>query len=572
MTPSVDKLIAIVGPDVSISEAVKRMASEHVVFFGLVAVLDERQRVLGILNNGDIIRLLARGYDFSNPVSSVMIPDPICVAPQLSTDEIIADVYRQVRLKPRLARENVAYVLVVDGNGKLEGVLDFSGMVARHGRQGGKVAVYGLGFVGLTLAVALASRGYSVTGFDIDEKMIAALKSGTGHVHEPGLYDMLSACLERDTIDFKLSGSKDRHGVAIIAVGTPVNDEGQADLTALEAVTRSIGANLSSGDLVLLRSTVPVGTTRDFVSPLLEELSGLVAGTDFHIAFAPERTVEGRAMRELQTLPQIVGGLTSRCAQKASTFFGTLANAVVQVDGLEAAELVKLANNSFRDLSFAFSNSLALLSDRFNVDAFRLISSANEGYPRNTIPLPSPGVGGYCLTKDPFLFAAVAPEMDHAVLARSGRSANRLAARYPVKAFKRWLDRQGKPMSGCRVLVIGLAFKGQPETNDLRGSAALDVAHELKEAGVEVLGWDCVVSPEDIAAHGIRPVSPLEAVADVDGVFILNNHPNNVPAGLVAKMRQPAFLFDGWSLIDALQVEQHPGLVYATMGYMTSES
>jgi len=151
----------------------------------------------------------------------------------------------------------------------------------------------------------------------------------------------------------------------------------------------------------MLRSTVPVGTTRKQVIPVLEHYSGLAAGSGFHIAFCPERTVEGQAIQELSSLPQIVGGLTEACTEKAVSFWSTLTDTVVRVDALEAAELVKLINNSYRDLSFAFANEFALLADRYNIDATRLIAAANEGYPRDKIPRPSPGVGGYCLTKDP---------------------------------------------------------------------------------------------------------------------------------------------------------------------------
>ena len=274
-------------------------------------------------------------------------------------------------------------------------------------------------------------------------------------------------------------------------------------------------------------------------------------------------------MRELRELPQIVGGLTPACTQRAAAFWGPITNSVVQVDSLEASELVKLANNSFRDLSFAFSNGLAMLADRYNIDAFRLIHSANEGYPRNPIPLPSPGVGGYCLTKDPFLYAAVAPDSVHAGLARAGREANRAAAQYPIEMLQRYAARNNRTVAGMRVLVLGLAFKGIPETNDLRGSTSIDLARGLQDLGALVQGWDAVVARTELARFGIEAVEPLEAVGNVDAIIIMNNHPDNIPPGLISKARTPMFVFDGWSMLDARDVEQHAAMTYATMGYIT---
>jgi len=569
MSPRLDSLVVLVRPHDTLAETVLRMAGDKVAFFGLAIVLDDNGRVQGVVNNGDILRLLAAGRDFSEPVSAAMVRDPIAVRPRMTPDEIITDVYRQIRTTRRLTREGVAYVLVTSDDGKLAGVINFADLVARHGVRSERVAIYGMGYVGLTLAAALANRNHQVIGVDISEATVGQLRDSRVHVHEPGLEDMVRASLGRGTLQFSTDAGELHHGVSIIAVGTPVDGAGKADLSALESVARVIGPRLRRGDIVMLRSTVPVGTTREFIGPLLEKLSGLAAGEDFHIAFTPERTVEGKAMRELRELPQVVGGLTAACSQRAAMFWSSLSNSVVHMDSLEAAELVKLANNSFRDLSFGFSNGLAMLADRYNIDAFRLILAANEGYPRNPIPLPSPGVGGYCLTKDPFLYAAVAPQNVHAALATAGRDANRSAAKYPVEILRRYAERHGRKLGDFNVLVVGLAFKGLPETNDLRGSTGIEVAKALKGEGARVCGWDAIVPAEAIAEKGIAPIDVLEALGNVDAVVIMNNHPQNIPPGFLARTRKPMIIFDGWSQLDARDIEQHRGLTYATMGYMT---
>jgi len=277
-------------------------------------------------------------------------------------------------------------------------------------------------------------------------------------------------------------------------------------------------------------------------------------------------------MQELTSLPQIIGGLSSRCAEKATAFWQTLTDSVVNVDSLEAAELVKLINNSYRDLSFAFANGLALLADHFNMDAARIIAAANEGYPRNPIPKPSPGVGGYCLTKDPYLYAAVEQQAGHSQLSCHGREVNIRAGRYPLQVLSRFAERLGRPLEDLSILLVGMAFKGWPETNDLRGSTAVDVGRALSRQGCEVMGYDAVVDDASIEALGIKPVTLLEAARKCDALLILNNHPDNVPDGLVARLNgRQTLLFDGWSLLDRHEVEQYDDVVYATMGYMTPE-
>ena len=243
---------------------------------------------------------------------------------------------------------------------------------------------------------------------------------------------------------------------------------------------------------------------------------------------------------------------------------------MVIVDSVEAAELVKLINNSYRDLSFAFSNGFALMAQNYNLEASRVIAAANEGYPRNKIPLPSPGVGGYCLTKDPFLYASVDMEEDYAKLSALGRKVNDKAGSYPYRIFLKHVEQINKKPSDLFVLVVGLAFKGLPETNDLRGSTAISLAIKLKQLGCNVKGCDAVVDESILEEAGIEQIDLLEGAKDCDALFIMNNHPLNVPDGLLLALQgRSVLLFDGWSMIDRNKVESYSSMIYATMGYMT---
>lgn len=570
-----ERLAVLVSPDATIDATVRELAahSKAVVHAGVAVVLDEERRVQGVVTDGDIRRAYADDIDFGAPVSRIMVTDPLTVPASLPIEEVAAEVQRRGRAMDRLTTGAVRHIVVTDAENRLVDIYDFLEILRQRDYRSTSVAVFGMGYVGLSLAVSLANRDHIVTGIDNKAGLAEALAAGQAHIHEPGLEDMLRVALANDSLSFVREIGGRRHRVYLVAVGTPLNGAEEPDLAALRSVAGSIAGLVRRGDLIMLRSTVPVGTTRNAFIPAVEAASGLVAGEDFHVAFTPERTVEGQAMRELRSLPQIIGGLTQRCARRAADFWVTLTPSVIQLPALEAAELIKLANNTFRDLSFGFANEVALLADRYNLNAFELIEAANEGYPRNPIPTPSPGVGGYCLTKDPILFGCSADGTGPSPsLGAAGRRANERAAQYPVDVVERFARRRGRDLADLEVLLVGLAFKGEPETDDMRNSVALKVGQRLRESDARVLGWDAVVSRDEIAAQGIEPVPELAAAAKhADVVLILNNHHRNHPPGLftAGSWSGPKLIFDGWALLDGREIEQIPGCVYATMGYMT---
>jgi UDP-N-acetyl-D-mannosaminuronic acid dehydrogenase len=570
LSAGLEQMVVLARPDESLQSIITRMGRDRDQLYSVALVVNAQMVLQGVINNGDVLRLLADGVSLEQFAHAVMVREPVTASVNATDEQILQSVRLQMSKRTGGRKDITRYVPLVDGAGVVRDVIDVFALLARSPGQGDRVEVYGLGFVGLTLAVALAARGHVVMGVDTNSALVQQLLAGNPHVFEPRLPEMMRRALNDGHLDLRAEPGAEHHRVVIISVGTPVDDDGVASLDALQAVCRVVAKRLMRGDLVMLRSTVPVGTTRGIVRQLLEEGSGLKAGDQFNLAFTPERTVEGQAMQELATLPQIVGGFSSRCAERATAFWQTLTDSVVHVDSLEAAELVKLINNSYRDLSFAFANGLALLADRFNLDAGRVISAANEGYPRNPIPKPSPGVGGYCLTKDPYLYAALDRRSGHGLLASQGRDINKQAGRYPLEVLARFAERLDRPLASLSVLLVGIAFKGWPETNDLRGSTAVHVGQELVRQGCTVMGFDAVVDPKEIRDLGITPASAHDAARLCDALLILNNHPSNVPDGLMAHLQgRPTLLFDGWSMLDRHEVEQYEGITYATMGYMT---
>lgn len=567
------QLAIYANPKDTIDVTIRMMAlhSKSVVHPGLAVIVDDCHRLLGVLTDGDFRRAYAKNVNFDDPVDSIMTSNPITLPVSMPREKIISEVNRKVRELGRHQLDWIKHVILIDENRCIVDILDFFELVNTQGNGGQRVAIFGMGFVGLTLAVAISNRGHKVLGIDVNEALIRQLSSGLPHIHEPGLSEMLNINLASELISFDTKPDNNNHDIYIIAVGTPIDEHGIPDLRPLHEVLTSIGGRLKKGNQVMLRSTVPAGTSRSIVIPELEKISNLKPGKDFFVAFVPERTIEGRALQELRDLPQIIGGYTSLCTRKAVDFWSTLSTSIVQLPSLEGAELVKLANNTYRDLSFAFANELALLADNFNVDAFELISAANEGYPRNRIPHPSPGVGGYCLTKDPFLFSSTPFGVRKSVtLGRAGRLVNRKAANYPVSIILRFAKKIGKNISELNVLIVGIAFKGEPENTDMRSSTSVDVAESLSRMTNYVKVWDAVVSPEEIRKKGLEPVSSLEcAVKNADAILILNNHRSNTKILQYLKGGVYKLVFDGWHQLDAKELERIPGIIYGTMGYLS---
>ena len=573
MIDNIKSLVVLASPEDTIDQVIRNMSSrsKKVLFPGVVLILDSENCLLGVVTDGDIRRAYADDILFSRQISQIMTRDPVTISNEVESKDIQDEVESKIRSSQRLSVDWVRYIVVVNDMGQPVDVIDYLKILKKDFEKNKKVAVFGMGYVGITLAVSLANQGHQVVGVDIDENIINNLKKGRPHILEPGISNMLTANLERQVIDFKTALDSNDETVYIIAVGTPLNKESKPDMSALLSVLNVVSKVLKPEDQVILRSTVPVGVTREFVVPFLEKESGLKAGVDFYVSFSPERTVEGDAMNELKVLPQVVGGYSSECSKCSADFWSTLTPFVVYVDTLEAAELVKLANNTYRDLTFSFANELALLSDKYNVNTFDLINAANEGYPRDKIPFPSPGVGGYCLTKDPILFSATSKGMrSDAVLGISSREVNERAALYPVEVVKKYAQRIKCKLSDVNVLIMGVAFKGVPETKDIRGSVSIDVFIEISAVVNMVLAWDAIIETNKLFDMGFEVMDNLkESILVADVILIMNNHPDNVNSDLYSLPEKDKLIFDGWNQINRLEIEKNPRLVYATMGYMT---
>lgn len=544
----------------TIDEAAARKAP-----VGIALVVDSDGILEGVVTDGDVRQALVEGVSLESPVSEIMTSDPITVQFGGSPSQMLSEMNEQIRRSARIKDSKVRHLIAIDLDGRVVDILDSRELELRADVTNWRVGVFGMGFVGLTLGVTLSDAGFTVHGVESNGGRAERIAAGKPHFHEVGLDPLLKHQLSTGKFQVHTDPPAGLD-VYIIAVGTPIAEDGAPSLEAITAVSQRIAAELKEGDLVMLRSTVPVGTTRHHVMPILEEGSGLVCGEDFFLAFAPERTAEGQALKELRTLPQIVGGFDRQSADMATKVFGRLSPSVIRVDTLESAEMAKLINNAFRDLSFAFANELAIICDRWNLDAFNIIEAANRGYPRNPIPVPSPGVGGFCLTKDPIIYDWAGRSKDYEpLLPLNGRRINRRMIGLVAEKIHRFFERNELDTEGKKLFIIGFAFKGQPDTSDMRHSTTLDLLPHLREAGFELHGYDPVVKPEEIENLGIQAVGLEEGFRDAAAVLVMNNHgsyPDLDLFSLVSSMEKPGLFFDAWHLFLRREVEQIEGVEY----------
>ncbi len=391
-----------------------------------------------------------------------------------------------------------------------------------------KICILGLGYIGLPTASTFAAYGVKVLGVDVNEQVVETLRSGEIHIHEPGLRDMFKQALASGNLS--LSTQPQEADAFIIAVPTPFYGdqfgeyEGRqyklADMRAVTSAAEAIVPVLRKGNLVVLESTSPPRTTVELVAPILRR-SGLEPGRDFHLVYSPERVLPGRILRELIENARVIGGVTPESAQAGDDLYSIFVQGeIVQTDAT-TAEMVKLMENTYRDINIAIANEFSRLADSFGVNIWEAISLANR-HPRVKILSPGPGVGGHCISVDPWFFVESRPELTS--LISTARRVNDAQPQYVVEVVKRAICGSNFPadaVKGRKIAVLGLAYK--PDVDDLRESPAVEVARLLQEDGAQVKAWEPFKPAADLP--GIDMAAGLAAaVRDAEAIVLLVGH------------------------------------------------
>ena len=414
--------------------------------------------------------------------------------------------------------------------------------------EGNKVVIIGLGYVGLTLAAHMARSGFSVHGVEIRDEVLEPLKSGRAFFLEPGLDSLLGKIIAEGSFTFsKEIPPSEENRIFIITVGTPLKVDGTANIDFIQRVTESVASNLKDGDFVILRSTVKLGTTNTIVKPILNQTN-----RKFGLAFCPERTLEGAALSELGLLPQIIGTSNESDKSKANFIFTKLTSSVVHVSSIETAELIKLTDNMQRDVHFAISNEIAKIGNIFEIDASEVITAGKLGYPRTNLAMPGP-VGGPCLEKDTYLLnESLGWNTSLSLAARkTNESIIQDSIDFLIPTLKNFSDvcvDDDSPGIG----FLGLAFKGVPETDDLRGSLGVTLLNELRELFVNgsFSFYDPLIPNLKVQLGDIAKYNEIDEVFSRSRlVIITNNHPKFANLDLdelSAKMPRNSIIYDLW--------------------------
>ncbi len=367
-----------------------------------------------------------------------------------------------------------------------------SALAERLADRAARVAVMGLGYAGLPMAVELARAGFSVTGLDVNPDRVELIEQGKSPVS-----DVSDIVLSGVVGSGKLIASCDFSALAgadcvFICVPTPITADRRPDLRYIQAAAEAIGAHLHPSMLVILQSTCSPGTTREVLLPILEARSGLQVGEDFFLAFAPERIDPGNTRYNLRNTPKLVGGMTPRCADLAALLFAPVMEQVLKVSSPDVAETAKLLENTFRFINISLVNELAQVCDRLDVDLWEVIDAAATK-PFAFMPhYPGPGVGGDCIPVVPFYLQAAARQHDtwSELIEAAGRVNDSMPV-FVVEKLRRVLAERGRAFHNQRVLLLGMAYKA--DAADTRESPALRVLERLREEGVDVEYYDPLV-------------------------------------------------------------------------------
>jgi UDP-N-acetyl-D-glucosamine dehydrogenase len=380
------------------------------------------------------------------------------------------------------------------------------------------ICVVGLGYVGLPLAVAFASAGRSVVGFDSAPARIGELQRGHSGVEDVA-DDQLAAL--RGRLRFSSEIADAVGDTYLLCVPTPLAGH-EPDLTAVRAASAAVAKVLKPGDLVVLESTSYPGTTEDLVGSVLREISGLDFRSDFHLAFSPERIDPANPSFNVRNTPKVVGGATAEAGDRAEALYAQVTEQVIRVSGTREAEMTKLLENTYRHVNIALVNELAIYCHALDVDIWEVISAASTK-PFGFMPFtPGPGVGGHCIPVDPSYLSWAVRQMGHQFrLVELAQDVNSRMPAYVVQRLAAMLNERGLALSRSRVLCVGLAYK--PNVADTRESPALQVVELLVASGVDVVCHDPHVESVTVGGR-LLTSTPLESVGSVDLTVVLTAH------------------------------------------------
>lgn len=380
-----------------------------------------------------------------------------------------------------------------------------------------KVAIIGLGYVGMPIAVALAKK-VLVIGFDINKSKVEQYKLGIDPTKEIGNEGIRKSTVEFTSDENKLKEAK----FHIVAVPTPINSDKTPDLSPVEGASRIVGKNLVKGSIVVFESTVYPGITENFCIPILEKESGLKCGIDFKIGYSPERINPGDRVHRLDNITKIVSGIDSECLEEiAKVYELVISVGVHRVSSIKVAEAAKVVENSQRDINIAFMNEIAMVFDRMDIDTKEVVDAMNTKW--NALGFSAGLVGGHCIGIDPYYFVYEAEKLGyHSQIILSGRKINDGMGKFISDAIIKKLIVSNKRVSRARIVILGITFK--ENTPDIRNSKVVDIIESLRDYNIHPIVVDPAANKEEVKKEYGIELKKLKDVHDVDCVVFAVSH------------------------------------------------
>ena len=424
-----------------------------------------------------------------------------------------------------------------------------------------EICILGLGYVGLTLSATLADLGFKVTGVEIRKKVLEDLEKKKPHFYEPNLNKILKKIISNKNFKFYNQIPKKWPGnTYIITVGTPLDENGLSRVDLIKNVSKEVKNSIKNNGLVILRSTVKVGTTRNIEKKIKK----------FDLAFCPERTQEGKALTEVKKIPQIIGGLDERSAKRASNIFQKVTKTNLIVSSLETAELIKLVDNSQRDVYFSYANEIAKICDELKISATEVINIGKFKYGRTNLALPGP-VGGPCLIKDTYILnESLKNKKTKPNIALAARNINENLTKDIIYQLKNELMKRYKKID--KISLLGFAFKGNPPTDDTRDSMSIKFYQEIKKKfpNSNISIYDFLVKNEDYVHYGFKKSQNInQSFRNANVIVILNNHKifKNLNLNEKSKlMKSKGIIYDCWNLFDKKKLNLKRNIIYSAFG------
>jgi UDP-N-acetyl-D-galactosamine dehydrogenase len=384
--------------------------------------------------------------------------------------------------------------------------------------MGERIAVIGLGYVGLPVALAFARKFANTVGFDVNEARVASLRSGVDATREVSAVALTNSTLEITADPKALRGAT----FFVVAVPTPIDAEHRPDLTLVLKASASVGAALSPGGVVVYESTVYPGITEDVCGPALESASGLVRGVDFRLGYSPERINPGDPAHSFEKIVKVVAGEDAETLERVARVYGAVVDVGLhRAESIRVAEAAKSIENVQRDLNIALMNELALICDRIGIRTNDVLRAARTKW--NFLPFEPGLVGGHCIGVDPYYLTALAEKVGyHPQVILSGRRINEGMGAFVAQRLVKFLARADVPVKSARVGILGLTFK--QDVADVRNTKVVDIVNELRQFGVDPLVHDPLVQPEDaVRSYGLR-MAPWEELEKLDALVLAVPH------------------------------------------------